>query len=167
MDVMNRFIILDRRGGVKEEGSKRPSGRECRTEGEDQLLYAVGGRRVNHFPHHFDAASARRNSISTSARFGIVSQKTKRSIDIILAYAFIFKEKAQTLNMVLRKRVPLYASLYAFLASQPRKRPPSKKEMMRKKISANRINRKEGTRMRVYFLPLKASLRMKRPMRAR
>ena len=35
---------------------------------KDGSAFVHGGRWVNHFPHLFDAASARRNSISTSAR---------------------------------------------------------------------------------------------------
>ena len=60
-----------------------------------------------------------------------------------------------------------YDSSGSFFASQPRKIPPSKTEMMMKKMSANRMKTKEGSRMRVYFLPQQAPLRMDPPMRAR
>ena len=42
---------------------------------------------------------------------------------------------------------------YSFFASHPRKMPPCSREMMVKKISANRMKTKEGIRIRVYFLP--------------
>ena len=58
-------------------------------------------------------------------------------------------------------------SSYAFFASQPRKRPPWKREMITKKMSANRMKTNEGIRMRVYFLPQGAPLRIAEPMRAR
>ena len=42
---------------------------------------------------------------------------------------------------------------YSFFASHPRKMPPCSKEMMMKKISANRMKTKDGIRIRVYFFP--------------
>ena len=53
-----------------------------------------------------------------------------------------------------------HSPAYSFLDSQPRKMPPSKMEMITKKISAKRINTNDGIRMRVYFLPLKVPLRI-------
>ena len=60
-----------------------------------------------------------------------------------------------------------YGSSGAFFASQPRKIPPLKTEAMIKKISANKMKIKDGSIMRVYFLPHPAPLRMLRPMRMR
>ena len=42
---------------------------------------------------------------------------------------------------------------YSFFASHPRKTPPWSKEMIVKKISANRMKTKDGIRIRVYFFP--------------
>ena len=63
--------------------------------------------------------------------------------------------------------VKCHISVGFFFASQPRKRPPSNREMIRKKISANRMKTNDGIRMRVYFLPQALPLRMAAPMRAR
>ena len=53
-----------------------------------------------------------------------------------------------------------------FFASQPRKMPPSRTEAMMKKASANRMNTKEGIRIRVYRFPKKLPRRIALPMPA-
>ena len=45
------------------------------------------------------------------------------------------------------------AAPYSFFASHPRKMPPCSKEMMMKKMSANTMKTKDGSRIRVYFFP--------------
>jgi len=61
----------------------------------------------------------------------------------------------------------IFYSSIPFLFSQPRNRPPSKKEMMIKKASAKRMKMNDGISIRVYFFPEQAPFRIKEPMRMR